>query len=352
MNGFFGQDSNNIGYVAKMMRKSFIHQVAIPISKFYLEKANEKYDEYHTTLDIIGHTFNNEELVKYFKRHFGFDFLDLKWRVNSKKVNEIVEAVFGNLIEQISLVLNECKCDFIVLSGRPCSLITLENLFVNSLVVDPTKVINLNHYWIGKWFPFADNKGFVSNPKTIVSVGAIVALMAGKLNKLGDFKIDTEFLRQNTYSTADNIVISNFSKLDVVLTKKKSESTILVNKIPTQLGYSKVVSKNYPITQLYSLGFNDADLITNFKSRFPNNTENHYQDLVSKFKSDIIQKMPLKVSLSRDTDFSKEKILIESIEDNEGNDLPVKSLKLNYQSISDENGYWLDTCEFVLNARG
>lgn len=352
LNGFFGQDSNNIGYVAKMMRKSFIHQVAIPISKFYLEKANEKYDEYHTTLDIIGHTFNNEELVKYFKRHFGFDFLDLKWRVNSKKVNEIVEAVFGNLIEQISLVLNECKCDFIVLSGRPCSLVTLENLFVNSLVVDPTKVINLNHYWIGKWFPFADNKGFVSNPKTIVSVGAIVALMAGKLNKLGDFKIDTEFLRQNTYSTADNIVISNFSKLDVVLTKKKSESTILINKIPTQLGYSKVVSKNYPITQLYSLGFNDSDLITNFKSRFPNNTENYYQDLVSKFKSDIIQKMPLKVSLSRDTDFSKEKILIESIEDNEGNDLPVKSLKLNYQSISDENGYWLDTCEFVLNARG
>lgn len=352
LNGFFGEDSNNIGYIAKMMRKAFIHQVAIPISKFYLDKANEKYDQLHTTEDILGYSFKNDELVKYFIKHFGFSFLDIKWRIYSKKVNEIVEAVFVNLVSQISLVLNECKCDYLVLSGRPCSLKSIESLFTNTMIVEPNKVVNLNQYWIGKWFPFADNKGYVENPKTIVSVGAIVALMAGKLNKLADFKIDTEYLRNNVYSTSDNIVTKNFSNLDIVLTSKKNESNVLINKIPIQFGYCKVISKNYPITQLYSLGFNDSELLINFKNRYPNNNENYYQDCLSKFKTDVIQKLPLKISINRDIDISKEKIIIESIEDNEGNDLPIKSLKMNYQSINDDRGYWLDTCEFVLNARG
>ena len=68
-------------------------------------------------------------------------------------------------------------------------------------------------------------------------------------------------------------------------------------------------------------------------------------------KNKIYQNFPLKITLSRDLDESKEQLVIESVEDNEGNDKSSKYFKLNYQTLDNENGYWLDTCEFILNAR-
>ena len=351
LNGFFGQDSNNIGYIAKMMRKAFINQVAIPICKFYLDNANSEYNEYHTFEEILGRDFKNNELIKYFNNYFGFSFLDVKWRISASKVNEIAEAVFSNLISQLCLILNQCNCDYIVLSGKTASLKLIENLFLKSMAVNPDKVINLNNYWIGKWFPFSDNKGNIKDPKTVVSVGAILALMSGKLNKISDIKIDTEFLKNIVNSTADNILMNQFNAIETVFTTKKNENEIKIHKIPSKLSYSKIVDKNYPISQIYSVGFNDFEILQTIKKRKPNLTELEYIEQVNKFKADIVQKMPLKLSLSRDIDISKEEIIIDSIEDSEGDELPIKSIVMNYQTLDNENGYWLDTCEFILNAR-
>jgi hypothetical protein len=351
LNGFFGEDSNNIGYVAKMMRKLFIHQVAIPVSKFYLDKANQNYDSYHTLKEITGNEFRNQELVKYFTKHFGFSFVDIKWRVSSRKINEIVDSVFSKLISQISLIANEYGCDYIVLSGRPCSLNSIENLFVTNMAVNPDMVINLNNYWIGKWFPFSNNRGFVENPKTIVSTGAIIALMAGRLNKLADFKIDTEYLRTTIYTTSDYIVNKRFQDIEVVFSPTKEEAELTINKLPCHLGYCKIIAKSYPITQLYSLGFNDAELYSNFKRRFPNMDDITHIEYVNRYKAQLLHNMPLKLTLSREYDVNKERIKVESIEDREGGEINIKFLQLNLQTLESDKGYWLDTCEFVLNVR-
>jgi hypothetical protein len=156
LNGFFGQDSNNIGYVGKMMRKAFIHQVAIPIALHYLKNANK--DENITTSfeKIIGTEFKNKELIIYFERHFGFNFLDIEWMISAQKVNAITGSVFNSLVKQLCLVLNQYDCDYIVLSGKPCSLNSLEELFSKYLAISPNNLINLNNYWIGRWFPFSD----------------------------------------------------------------------------------------------------------------------------------------------------------------------------------------------------
>jgi len=351
LNGFFGQDSNNIGYIAKMMRKAFINQVALPICKFYLDKANVKCDEYYSFEGIIGRDFKNQELIKYFNNHFGFNFLEIKWRISSIKVNDIVEAVFRNVITQLSLIISQCNCDYLVLSGKTASLKLIEDLFLKSMSVNADNLINLNNYWIGKWFPFSDNKGNVKDPKTVVSVGAILALMSGKLNKIADFKIDTEHLKNIANSTADNILINQFNSVDTVFTPKKNESELKIYKIPSKLIYSKIIDKNYPISQIYSIDFNDLEILKNIKRRKPNLNDLEYLEQVNKFKADTSQKMPLKLCLSRDNDASKENILIDSIEDSDGDELPVKSLVMNYQTLDNENGYWLDTCEFILNAR-
>ncbi len=80
--------------------------------------------------EIIGKPFVNKDLINYFEKHFGFDFLDIKWTIQPKKVDQIVASVFDGLVKQLSIVLNHYNCDYIVLSGKPSSLNSTENLFV------------------------------------------------------------------------------------------------------------------------------------------------------------------------------------------------------------------------------
>lgn len=351
LNGFFGQDSNNIGYVAKMMRKAFIHQVAIPIALHYLKNANKNETNSLSFEQIIGKEFKNKELIVYFEKHFGFNFLELKWNINSQKINAITNSVFDSMVKQLCMVLNQYQCDYIVLSGKPCSLNSLEEIFLKYLTVSPNNLINLNTYWIGKWFPFSDNRGFVEDPKTMVSVGAIIALMAGKLKKINDLKIDTEIIKQKLISTADYIVKSNFNTKEIILTPSKNENSILVHSLPFQFGYAKYISKNYPVSDLYSISLDNKEISKTIKTRFPNRENTFYEEQINIEKNKIHQNLPLKITVSREIDDSKEQLKIESVEDVEGNDKSNKYFKLNYQTLDDENGYWLDTCEFILNAR-
>ena len=351
LNGFFGEDTNNIGYVAKMMRKAFIHQVAIPIAMYYLKNANNKNIQVLTFEQIIGKDFKNKELIDYFENHFGFNFLEIKWNISAQKINAITNSVFDSIVKQLCLVLNQYQCDYVVLSGKPCSLNSLEEIFLKYLTVSPNNLVNLNTYWIGKWFPYSDNRGFVEDPKTMVSVGAIIALMAGKLNKINDLKVDTDIIKQKLVSTADYIVKSNYNTKEVILSAKKNENTIIVQSLPYQFGYSKYISKNYPVSDLYSISLNNSEIIKTVKTRFPNKENSFYEEQINIEKNKINQNFPLKISLSREIDDSKEQLKIESVEDSQGNDKSNKFFKLNYQTLDNENGYWLDTCEFILNAR-
>jgi hypothetical protein len=351
LNGFFGQDTNKIGYVAKMMRKAFIHQVAIPIAMHYLKNANSKNNSVISFEQIIGKEFKNKELITYFEKHFGFNFLDIKWNISSEKINAITSSVFDSIVKQLCLVLNQYQCDYVVLSGKPCSLNSLEDIFLKYLTLSPNNLVNLNTYWIGKWFPYSDNRGFVEDPKTMVSVGAIIALMSGKLNKINDLKVNTEIIKQKLVSTADYIVKSNYNTKEVILTPTKNENTVVVQSLPYQFGYSKYISKNYPVSDLYSISLNNSEISKSVKIRFPNKENSFYEEQINIEKNKIFQNLPLKITLSRELDDSKEQLKIESVEDVEGNDKSNKFFKLNYQTLDNENGYWLDTCEFILNAR-
>ncbi len=351
LNGFFGQDTNNIGYLAKMMRKSFIHQVAIPIAIHYLRNANSKNKSIVSFEEIIGKEFKNKELTNYFEKHFGFNFLEIKWNISSQKINAINRSVFDSIVKQLCLVLNQYQCDFVILSGKPCSLDSLEEIFLKYLTISPNNLINLNTYWIGKWFPYSDNRGFVEDPKTMVSVGAIIALMAGKLNKINDLKVNTDIIKQKLVSTADYILKSNHNTKEIILTPKKNENSVMVQALPYQFGYAKYISKNYPVSDLYSISLDSSEINKAVKIRFPNKEQLFYEKQINLEKNRIFQNLPLKITLSRELDDSKEQLKIESVEDAEGNDKPNKFFKLNYQTLDNQNGYWLDTCEFILSAR-
>ncbi|MEJ5964226.1 virulence factor SrfB [Pedobacter immunditicola] len=348
INGFFGENSNNMGYLSKMMRKSFIHQVACPIILKYLEYANKTDVASLTFEEIIGKRFDNKALIKYCEKVFGFNFLDVKWTIVPIIVNTVVSAVFESLIRQICLIINQYECDYVILSGKPASLLSYEALYKKFLSISPNNVINLNNYWVGKWYPFADNSGVVNDPKTIVGVGAIVALMAGKLNRIQDFRLNTKELAKSLNSTADHIVFKTHNVKEVILTPKINEQTFLVKNLPFEFGYSKFLSKNYTYSGLYQLSIDAKQIEAVVKSRYVGKDTLFYENQINMELGEIMRHLPLKITVSRDFDESKELLSIEYVEDVDGNEKPINFFQLSYQTLDSVQGFWLDTCEFVL----
>jgi len=348
ISGFFGENSNNTGYLSKMMRKSFIHQVAYPIILKYMESANNTAVTTLTFEEIIGRKFENRALVRHCERVFGFNFLDVKWTIVPSIVNTVVSAVFESLTKQICLIINQYECDYVILSGKPASLLSYEQLFKKFLSISPNNVINLNNYWIGKWYPFADNAGVVNDPKTIVSVGAIVALMAGKLNRIQDFKLNTKELAKTLGSTADHIVFKSNNVKEVILTPHINEKTFLVKSLPFDFGYSKFLSKNYTYSSLYQFSIDSKNIEAVIKNRYLGKDIQFYQNQVNFELGEILRHLPLKVTFSRDFDESKEALSIEHVEDADGNEKPNNFFQLRFQTLDTVHGFWLDTCEFVL----
>ncbi|KGE13499.1 virulence factor SrfB [Sphingobacterium deserti] len=348
INGFFGENSNNMGYVAKMMRKSFVHQVAQPIVLKYLEQANQQEVLEMSFEEMIGGKFDNIALVKYFEKVFGFSFLEIRWKISSLAVNEIVSSVFEGLVRQMCLVINQFECDFVVLSGKPASLLSYEELFKKYLFVSPTNVINLNTYWIGKWYPFADNLGNVDDPKTIVAVGAIIALMSARLKKIQDFNLNTVELTKQLNSTADYIISKAENVKEVILTPQKNEQTFLIKSIPFEFGYAKYLSRNYTYSGMYRLTIDPKQMEEVIRNRFVGRDAQFYEEQLDRERGEILRHLPLKITISRDWEESKEILKIEHIEDSEGNEKPGRFFQLHYQTLDSVQGYWLDTCEFVL----
>ena len=351
LTGFFGKDSNNIGYKGKLMRVNFINQIAIPIALRYMKNANLKQEMDLTYNDLFKDKTPNPELLNYFEKHFGFRFEEITWKLSSSKVNEIITSVFSKLIKQISNLMNKYSCDIVLLSGRPCSFEALENLFLKYHPIPPNRLINMNKYWIGRWYPFSDNNGFVEDPKTVVTVGSLISLMAGTLFKLDKFRINNSYLKTKLISTADYFgQIKEGIINEVLISPEKNESTFTVHSIPFQIGFKNLNSKNYPARNIYALEFND-ERIAELANKNGNIDDFKLADSIETIKHKLRTKMPFKVNLTRDIEKDKEELKIQEVLDYEQNEISKSYFNLVIQTLPEQSGYWLDSGEFTLNIR-
>ena len=338
LNSFFGEDSNNIGYKGKVMRTNFLNQISIPIMSIYLKNANQE-NKTLTYLDIFNDNEPCKDLLDYFESHFEFNFKDLVWDINSEIIYKISVSIFDKLINQISKLIKSYDVDVLVLSGRTFQLDSLQKLFETYQPVLPNRMINMNNYWIGKWFPFSDDKGFVKDQKSVLSVGSLIALLSAKHNKLGNFRINTEYLKKDLISNANYIgkIESNIIE-HTFLSEKDEDSIMLVTDLPYRVGFKKLMSKNYPSRNLYTLDFNKDAMFKKFGEH------KKVDDLIFKIR----ESMPLKIEINRDLENCKEKLTLVEVTDNEENSLNKNYFKFQFNTLKDINGYWLDEGEFIL----
>jgi len=351
LNGFFGSDSNNIGFKGKLMRVAFINQIGIPIIHKMMEIANDNLDKELSYLELFETNPPSQELLRYFERHFGIRFEDLIWRLSSRKVNQIISSVFSKLVKQVSQIMSKLDCDIVVLSGRPTSFDEIEKLFHQYHPVSPNRLFNLNNYWIGRWYPFADENGFIKDSKTVVTIGSLISNLGGSQNRLGKVRINNNLLKTKLISTADYIghINKNYI-LHSVLAPKKDENEIIVHTLPFYIGFKKLNAQDYPSRVIYSISFNN-EKISEILGRRSSIESTKINDAVEDFKSKLRKKLPFKVILSRDSEKDKEWLNMEEIVDNEGEEISKSNISLTVQTLSDEDGFWLDTGEFILSIK-
>ena len=191
--------------------------------------------------------------------------------------------------------------------------------------------------------------GFINDPKTIVTVGSLISYVGGKLFKFDQFRIDNTKLVHKLISTADNIGVIEHRELSVTPLKLKDDSaTLLINSIPTNIGFKRVDSINYFGRYLLSFEFNDMRMAESVRKKIGFNEVNLIHE-IGNLKTKYRSKLPFKMIVSRDLDKDKEELKIEEILDVEGENVPVGFFKLFPKTMESDEGYWLDTGEFQLS---
>lgn len=326
---FFGQDSSMMGYKDRRCRVDFNTQISHPISQLFMELLRlNRPSKVYTYDEIFISTSPADYLLEYFAHHFGFSFKELKWRFDPTDVAEIVKATMEPLMKQLSVVLYTYHCDILVLGGRPTSLDAITELFVKYIPLSPNRLVRLNEYHVGQWFPFADGQGFFYDQKAVVAVGAMVGYLASKQGFNG-MSLDFSRMIKTMKSTARYIGMYNVKRQQIIesfLTPENDSEDVEIAVFPAFIGCKQFNSPQYQSRPLYA--------IYNYTG-----------------------KTPLTIRLARNYHESREHIEIEEITDDMGITLSKKQVKLIQQSLAyDENSnnqenvrHWLDKGEFELS---
>jgi len=219
-----------------------------------------------------------------------------------------------------------------LLAGKPTTLPVVHDLFYKLLPVSPDRIIPMGGYRIGSWYPFADNLGHIKDPKTCVVVGAAVALLGGLLNRIPNFRLETELLKTNVESTADFIgkyVIGSAQIEPIYFSSEKGSNCVFEFHGEFLLGMKQMPAPNWIGTPMYKLCFSNKT-----------------------YAEELSNVLPLTLNvIQAPTD--KEKLSITGgITDKNGRSISNIALSLKMQSMVDEAGYWLDTGIFAINITG
>ena len=252
-------------------------------------------------------------LLDHFEEHFGFRLEEIEWRYNPIEVADQVRSTMEPLMKQLSIILHSYDIDILILAGRPSSLNPITELFIKYYPVSPDRLIRLNDYQVGSWYPLANPDGYFYDQKSVVAVGAMVGYLASSTNGFRGMSIDFSELIKRMTSTANYIGYYNAERYQVIesiITPKRGYVACNIASFPLYFGCKQLDAPIYQARPLYALYNNSG-------------------------------KSPLTIRFSRDFSVNREHVGIDEVMDSNGNLVNSNLVELIQQSIADER-FWLD----------
>jgi len=357
---FLGAPDNGVSIRNRRLRSDFNLQVSVPVVSKYLELLrNNEGDKILSYSDIWDNKQPSHAVSIHFRESFGFDLSTLQWPYKKKVVSDIIEKTFDSLIGKISSLLSFYQCDIVLLSGRPTSLKPLSDLFLKYYAVSPNRMKCMNDYRVGRWYPedkrnpFIDGNGKFINPKSIITTGAMIGNLA-QSGGLGNFKLNLTELNHRLLPTSQYFGIlhsTTLSYIKTIISPTHNNATEVVPALPARIGIRQLDIPSYPSRPFYKLDFNKKQIEDRVRGRIIEDTP---PDMIVRAEVEAeIKKikavMPLTLTISRIPEDDLEKLILEEVQDRDGNTLPNRFFILQVQSMSENANYWLDTGLFNLN---
>lgn len=348
---FFGPDYNGQTFADRIARRDFNIQYSVPLMTYFLDLASNescscvvKYD------DVFKVNQPSRRVIEDFKIRMGIDITSLTWEYDKEFVADIISKEFEPLLKKIAAMFFAYSCDVILLSGRPSSLPAIRNIFLKYYPVSPNRLITLNNYYVGDWYPFCHNTGYITNPKTIVAMGGVIGHYASEYSNLDKFFINLEKLKSNLKSTVNYIEASRDGHpIEYLITPDKLQGELTVSKIPDVLNVRQFGLATYPSRALYSIDFNYMKLVNKIRNKSLGNgkypSDAAVQSMANEEVENFKKRMPFKITIERDPD-DKESLAITSIVDRNGVEMSDSSIEIHIQSLGVDDQYWLDSGVF------
>lgn len=316
---FFGVDSTMMDDKDRRCRVDFNTQISHPMAQFFMEQLRlNRPSKVYTYGEIFSGLKPSTYLLDYFADHFGFRFEDLKWRYEPKRVADMVKSTMERLMQQISVVLYAHHCDIIVLAGRPTSIDAITELFVKYVPVTPDRLVRLNQYRVGQWYPLADPEGYFRDQKAVVAVGAMVGYLAST-ESFNGMTVKFDDMLRHFGSTANYINLYQGDRMSTtLLTPGHNSENITLSVFPAFFGTKQFDQPHYDGRPIYAL-YNNSGRRT------------------------------LSLTISRDFQSDPEQLFVEDIVDSNGDAVPLDAVEFIGQSIINDGQHWLDKGEFELS---
>ncbi len=349
-------------------RGQWIRQLAVPISLAIL-KAYEQADmrsgnaSYSATIrEMLGDTPLPEEgghVLRYLEdplQALGagepFHLLDFTLTVDLKAVDVTVRQTLGQIMTDLGEIIHRYNCDILLLTGRPSCWQAVLAAPLAKVPVPPDRILPMHQYRVGGWYPFANALGTISDPKTTVLAGAFICALAEN-GHLPGFAFDTSsLLLQSTARYIGELSPDGQLKNDRVwfvvdATPPKegipalsldnpSETKDVEFNTPMAIGFRQLNADRWTATRFYMLEYANEEASSRARNRKPYTVTLSY---TLKEGTQVLAGGQDEKQFLED----EGELRVDSIVDSTGGGVPNADLVIRLQTLSGQEGYWMDT---------
>ena len=176
-------------------KRRWVTQIWIPVARNYLACAEDENEQTTFTLSDACSDQRAIDSLWVEMRNNGWDVAhpgEVPFRFQREEFEKVVRSSLGAMLYHFASLIASRDCDALLLAGRTTRLPAVQRLLRWYLPFPKSRVIALDRYHAGPWYPFQDARrpGEIADPKSSVVVGSAIEYLCSIGRAPGDIRVD------------------------------------------------------------------------------------------------------------------------------------------------------------------
>lgn len=279
-----------------------------------------------------------EKAVKRAAPGSAFSLMDVAVTMSPAAMESTILATMQRILSDLCEVVRLYDCDVLLLTGRPSKLHGVISAVIANRPLPCDRIIPMRDYRVGRWYPFVDHLGMITDPKTTVSMGAILLALAEGHIEGFSFATAALALRSTARYIGEMDTNGQLGKAKVWFEpdpdsnkEQDLEKNILFTG-PLSVGFRQFPLERWPTTRAYLMDFATEEDRRAAGSRLPYTVTLRY-----------LQRGVEDSTVRGEIDEGE--LSVVAVTDNEGNEPRngKRAVEVRLQTLPLEEGYWMDT---------